>query len=575
LTYVVTIDDGNGGTTTQDVVVTITGTNDEPVITSAAQSGTVAETADIPAGTDTDPANATGTISFVDVDLSDDPSASHDGGAVSDSTLANGYELTGPQEAALKAAFSLDDPALGNFSQADGTGSTGWTYDVANADIDFLGAGDSVELTYVVTIDDGNGGTTTQDVVVTINGTNDAPVAAAIAQSDLTEQIDTSALTATIAVSFIDVDLTDVGHSAAVTDAEATGVTDGLALDEAGLIALVTPGAVTKAAGSDTGSVTLGFSAASTTFDYLSDSEEVTLSYTVEIDDGDGGVTSQAFVVTITGTNDVPVVASAENASGIVEAGTGIAGINEVSGDVSGTWSDADNGEQALLKVVGGSAGVAPQLVLTFTGGTGDEAEITGIYGSLFIKEDGSYRYVLDDADTDTEALTDGQSATDSFNYTIANGEDSGDTTTSTINIDITGSDDGPSLNIVNYEDFEFSNINLVPSEAYDTDEFGQDLFTFEDGALSDSPPYVLTDFVPTDDVLDLSDLLENTEYTPGSSSIEDYVQLVDDGTDTTVQFDADGQGTGADYVDLAVLDDVTGAGGINIIDAPLPPVNS
>ncbi|MEP4313023.1 MAG: VCBS domain-containing protein, partial [Anderseniella sp.] len=171
LSFDVTINDGNGGTVTETVVITVTGTNDVPVITSVAQSGTVTETADVPGGTDTDPDNATGTISFTDVDLSDDPAASHDGGSVSDSTLANGYTLTtgtGSQTEALLNAFSLDDPALGNFSQADGTGSTGWTYDVANADIDFLGAGDSVELTYVVTIDDGNGGTTTQDVVITI-----------------------------------------------------------------------------------------------------------------------------------------------------------------------------------------------------------------------------------------------------------------------------------------------------------------------------------------------------------------------------------------------------------------------
>ncbi|MEO9875081.1 MAG: VCBS domain-containing protein, partial [Anderseniella sp.] len=143
LSFDVTINDGNGGTVTETVVITVTGTNDVPVITSVAQSGTVTETADVPGGTDTDPDNATGTISFTDVDLSDDPAASHDGGSVSDSTLANGYTLTtgtGSQTEALLNAFSLDDPALGNFSQADGTGSTGWTYDVANADIDFLGA---------------------------------------------------------------------------------------------------------------------------------------------------------------------------------------------------------------------------------------------------------------------------------------------------------------------------------------------------------------------------------------------------------------------------------------------------
>ena len=53
--------------------------------------------------------------------------------------------------------------------------------------------------------------------MVTITGTNDAPVIAAIAQQDLDEQTDTSTLTATIPVTFSDVDLTDVGHTAEVT----------------------------------------------------------------------------------------------------------------------------------------------------------------------------------------------------------------------------------------------------------------------------------------------------------------------------------------------------------------------
>ncbi|WP_337660659.1 VCBS domain-containing protein, partial [Anderseniella sp. Alg231-50] len=255
LSFEVTIDDGNGGVVTDTVIITVTGSNDEPVITSAAQAGTVTETADVPSGTDADPDDATGTISFTDVDLSDNPSAGHDGGTVSASTLANGYTLTGPQEAALKAAFSLDDPALGNFSQTDGTGSTGWTYDVANADIDFLGEGDSVELTYVVTISDGNGGSTTQNVVVTINGTNDQPV----------------------------------------------------------------------------------------------------------------------------------ISAAEVNATGLIEAGFGVAGVDEVSGDVSGTWSDVDQVEAGLLAVTHGSAAADVQADLPFDGVTG-AAEVTGTYGSLFIK---------------------------------------------------------------------------------------------------------------------------------------------------------------------------------------------
>ncbi|MGR3591794.1 MAG: VCBS domain-containing protein, partial [Limimaricola soesokkakensis] len=59
----------------------------------------------------------------------------------------------------------------------DGSGSVGWSYAATNGEIDFLGAGETVELTFTVTIDDQKGGTDSQDVVVTITGTNDKPVA--------------------------------------------------------------------------------------------------------------------------------------------------------------------------------------------------------------------------------------------------------------------------------------------------------------------------------------------------------------------------------------------------------------
>ncbi|MGE6287688.1 VCBS domain-containing protein, partial [Aeromonas media] len=42
-TFTVTVTDDKGATTTQDVTITVTGTNDAPVISSAAQSGATAE----------------------------------------------------------------------------------------------------------------------------------------------------------------------------------------------------------------------------------------------------------------------------------------------------------------------------------------------------------------------------------------------------------------------------------------------------------------------------------------------------------------------------------------------------
>ncbi len=240
-----------------------------------------------------------------------------------------------------------------------------------------------------------------------------------------------------------------------------------------------------------------------------------------------------------------------------------------MSGDVSSAWSDVDQDETASLLVVGGSAGFSPQQALTFDGGTGDEAEIIGTYGSLFIKQDGSYRYVLDDADAETEALTDGQTVTDSFNYTIADGEEAGDSATSTISVNITGTEDQTTaLAIVDYFDeggIYFDEGNQVFLGEVGGFDDGQneitDVFVINGFA---EPEYSITGFVPTEDVLDLSALLSDPGFSDGA--IADYVRVVDDGVDTTIQVDADGAANGEVYVDLATLNGVTGADEINIV---------
>ena len=56
------------------------------------------------------------------------------------------------------------------------TGEVTWTYNVANADVQFLAAGQTITETYQISLDDGNGGVITRDVNVTITGTNDIPV---------------------------------------------------------------------------------------------------------------------------------------------------------------------------------------------------------------------------------------------------------------------------------------------------------------------------------------------------------------------------------------------------------------
>ena len=54
-------------------------------------------------------------------------------------------------------------------------GTVSWSFSVDDSAIDYLGADDSLVQKYDVTVNDGNGGTKTQTITVTINGTNDAP----------------------------------------------------------------------------------------------------------------------------------------------------------------------------------------------------------------------------------------------------------------------------------------------------------------------------------------------------------------------------------------------------------------
>jgi VCBS repeat-containing protein len=297
LTYTATVDDGHGGVVTKPITVTVTGSNDAVQITGEPQTAAVAEHADT--HNSAAPDTASGAITFVDADLTD-----------THSVKLAGVSASGVVTGLANGAVQLNWLSLGPLGDStDGVpGSQDWTFSAPDSYFDYLADGETVTLTYTVEVSDHHGSCASQDIVVTVTGSNDAPVIGAIAQQNLTEQSDASVLTSTIDVAFTDLDLSDVGHSASITHVVASGATNGLALDEAALIGLIKPGNVAKAAGSTSGSVDLSFSAASTAFDYLKQGQVLTLKYTVAIDDGDGGVTSRDFVVTITGTNDAPSI---------------------------------------------------------------------------------------------------------------------------------------------------------------------------------------------------------------------------------------------------------------------------
>src|SRR6202030_1437988 len=174
----------------------------------------------------------------------------------------------------LSAAVSTDTTGTGT------GGSVSWSYTVADDATDYLAAGQTKVEHFTVTVDDGNGGTKSQDIAVTITGTNEAPVITAHTDGAVTEDATTPNLTSTGTVSFTDVDLTDA-HSVTATP---VGTTLGT------LSAAVSTDTTGSGLG---GQVSWTYTVADDATDYLAAGQTKVEHFTVTVDDGNGGTKSQ------------------------------------------------------------------------------------------------------------------------------------------------------------------------------------------------------------------------------------------------------------------------------------------
>src|SRR5262249_22082759 len=142
-----------GASSTQLVTITVIGTNDAPVITSTAQTGAVTEHINVD---NSGNLNTGGIITFTDADLTDKHT-------VTFTPDGNNY-------------LGTFTPTLAHDATGGSTGIVGWTFSVSDKAVEFLAAGQTLTQTYTVLVADNNGGLTSQDVTITITGTNEAPV---------------------------------------------------------------------------------------------------------------------------------------------------------------------------------------------------------------------------------------------------------------------------------------------------------------------------------------------------------------------------------------------------------------
>ncbi|HEY0683213.1 MAG TPA: VCBS domain-containing protein, partial [Steroidobacter sp.] len=197
--------------------------------------------------------------------------------------------------------------SLTNAATGDGQGTVGWTYTLDDAAAQSLALGETRTEVYAVRITDDEGSSVTQNVTITIQGTNDAPVAVADVRS-ATE--DGAVLVGSVAGNDSDVD-----NGAVLTFALSGPSPAGLSFNSDG---------------------SYSFDPSQAAYQHLAAgaSEDVVASYTVT--DQHGASTSATLTITVTGTNDTPIAVADVNSA--TEDGVALVGT------VATNDSDVDDG---------------------------------------------------------------------------------------------------------------------------------------------------------------------------------------------------------------------------------------
>jgi len=456
VSFIYEVDDGNGGTDEATVTVTITGTNDGPVV------GTV----DL-GSTDEDSA-----LIITDAQL------------LSQSSDIDGDSLS-------VTSLSLDDPSIGTLSD-NGDGS--WTFTPAE---DFNG--DDIGLSFDVTdgVDTASG-----QANFDINAINDGPVAES-ALADAFE--DGSILNGKLGASDVD------------GDTLSYNLVDG---PVEGSVSINPDGSYSFNPGAD--------------FQDLGDGDSREVSFTYEVDDGDGGTDQATVTITVFGTNDGPIVGNIdlgsvdEDTTLIITQAQLLANASDVDGDVLtvssvtlddpsvGTLSDNGDGSWTFtpnedfngddiglsfdvsdgVEMASGQASFdinaindGPVATESTADAVEDGATVNGQLsasdvdgdtlsyslvsgpdeGSVIVNADGSYSF---DPGADFQDLGVGESRDVSFTYEVDDGQ--GGTDQASVTVTVTGENDGPIAGTTHTAVFE--DTASVSGQLFGSDTDGDDL---------------------------------------------------------------------------------------------------
>ncbi|PUE22823.1 hypothetical protein B9Z38_15035 [Limnohabitans sp. MMS-10A-160] len=419
-TFTYTVKDAAGLTSTATLVVTVHGAND--AVTASAISSppaivelTDASAQDIPA--------TSGSISVNDPDSGNIITAS---AATATATWSGGSLPTGVNVSALVAASALQ---FGPGVTPNGTATNlGWTYDPQAANLDWLPVGQTLTITYPVTISDGQGGTVIQPLAITITGTNDAPTAVAIQKA---YNKGAAAATVDLLSSATDPDLGEkatlvVDPNTPVTYVVTTNSSNGSAQASS----TVVPAGVTLNANG-----TLTIDPSNPIFNNIFTGENETIVATYKIKDVNGAFVTTTATLIVNGLGAGLPIGSNDNntATEAGGVGNGTVGVNPQGNVVTNDTTFTG------VKLVKDATGAAGQTSVAATGTT----NITGAFGTLVLAADGTYTYNVANSNPTVEALrTTSDKLTDTFTYTLTDGQ--GRTSTAQLIVTVQGANDAP-----------------------------------------------------------------------------------------------------------------------------------
>ena len=377
----------------------------------------------------------------------------------------------------------------------DGT----YTYTIDNADPDTngLALGETRTETFTVYVSDGRGGLATQEITVTLTGTNDRPeLSIANAAQGIHE--DTASVGGTFAVQDPDSDSGQnqtfhIEGGSNTPAADGTSPSDGSHSATGSTDATFTTDYGTLTLDPASGQWTYALNNASDKVQQLNAGETKVETFEVTVTDEHGATSTQTITVTITGTNDIPVIDTdqsnfhldfkeqgvyqpSENGGGNTPTTPGGTGEGQhqtgtLSGRIFASDADKENGagstEHDVNKLnfhvehAGSSltdGGASTTVTGTGTPGTGDVVyAYTSAYGTLTFRADGSYEYTLNnknpgEAGADGNAVNNlalGQTVTETFTVYVTDAQ-TGRSVPQTITVTINGTNDVPTLDLSN-----------------------------------------------------------------------------------------------------------------------------